>query len=125
MPPPLARIRVPLGRADLAPGAMRGHQLGRERFVLLVNLDGRYHALDDWCNHAGCLLSNGRLVDGAVECPCHGARFGVADGALRTQPRICEDQGSYPVFVEDGQVYAELTATVASSDEADRGEGET
>lgn len=106
--PSLPRTRVPLGRADLAPGTMRGHQLGPERFVLLVNLGGRYHAIDDWCNHAGCLLSNGRLVGDAVECPCHGARFGVADGALRTLPRICDDQERYAVWVEDGEVYADL-----------------
>jgi 3-phenylpropionate/trans-cinnamate dioxygenase ferredoxin component len=108
MPPPFARTRVPLGRADLAPGTMRGHQLGRERFVLLVNLDGRYHAIDDWCNHAGCLLSNGRLVGDAVECPCHGAQFRIADGALQTSPRICEDQQSHPVSVVDGQVFVEV-----------------
>jgi 3-phenylpropionate/trans-cinnamate dioxygenase ferredoxin subunit len=106
--PPLPRTRVPLGRADLPSGAMRGHRLGPERFVLIVNLDGRYHAIDDWCNHAGCLLSNGRLVDGAVECPGHGARFAVVDGALETLPRICEDQESFPVVVEDGIVYAEV-----------------
>jgi 3-phenylpropionate/trans-cinnamate dioxygenase ferredoxin component len=125
-PPPLTCVA--LGRADLAPGTMRGHQLGPERFVLLVNLDGRYHAIDDWCNHAGCLLSNGRLVDGAVECPCHGAQFRIADGALQTSPRICEDQDSYPVFVADGQVYAELTSIPLSPSAAGgegRGEGGT
>ena len=108
--PPLPPTRVPLGRADLAPGTMRGHALGPERYVLLVNLDGRYFAIDDWCNHAGCLLSNGRLVGVTVECPCHGARFGVADGALKTSPRICDDQDAYAVVVEDGMVFAELPA---------------
>lgn len=104
-------MRIRLGRADLAPGTMRGHRLGPERFVLVANLDGRYHAIDDWCNHAGCLLSGGRIVGRDVECPCHGMTFDLRSGAGTSRPRLCEDQARYPVEIVDGEVVVDLPPT--------------
>jgi 3-phenylpropionate/trans-cinnamate dioxygenase ferredoxin component len=93
-----------LGPADIAPGAHRGVQLGPEEFVLLVNLDGVYHAIDDWCNHAGCLLSQGPLEGENIVCHCHYAEFNVKTGSLITQPRICEDQARYELRIENERV---------------------
>jgi 3-phenylpropionate/trans-cinnamate dioxygenase ferredoxin subunit len=101
-------MRIRLGRADLPPGAMRGHQLGPERFVLVANVGGAYHAIDDWCNHAGCLLSNGNLDGTRVECPCHGMTFDVRTGAAASWPRLCEDQRSIALAIEDGEIWVEV-----------------
>jgi 3-phenylpropionate/trans-cinnamate dioxygenase ferredoxin subunit len=87
---------------------MRGYRLAGERHVLLVRLGGALHALDDVCNHAGCLLSGGHLSGSEVVCPCHQMTFDVRSGALTCTPRLCDDQRTWPVVVEDGQVWVEV-----------------
>src|SRR5215203_3802449 len=49
-------MKVRLGPADFAEQEMRGYEVER-RNVCVARIGGRYKALDDWCNHAGCLLS--------------------------------------------------------------------
>lgn len=46
----------------------------------------RYYALDDTCTHEESGLADGWVEDGCVECPLHGARFRLADGAVLTPP---------------------------------------
>ena len=93
--------RVALGRADLGEGTMRGVELPDGRLVLLARVGGAYHALDDVCNHAGCLLSQGRLEGERVVCPCHDMAFDVRTGA-GIEPVLCQDQRAYRVLVEAG-----------------------
>jgi 3-phenylpropionate/trans-cinnamate dioxygenase ferredoxin subunit len=87
---------------------MRGHAAGQDRFILLANVGGRYFALDGWCNHAGCLLSEGRLDGSQVACPCHGMTFDVRTGAATSRPRLCDDQRTFPVSIEGGEVFVEV-----------------
>ncbi len=87
---------------------MRGHRLPGDRYVCLLRLDGAFHALDDSCSHAGCLLSGGRLRGGEVVCPCHGMSFDGRTGALTCRPRLCEDQRTWPVEVVDGEIWVEV-----------------
>jgi 3-phenylpropionate/trans-cinnamate dioxygenase ferredoxin subunit len=101
-------MRVPLGRADLPPGGLRAVAAAGGRLILLARVGDRFFALDDTCNHSGCLLSGGRLVGALVRCPCHGMEFDVRTGALASVPQLCEDQRSYPVAVEDGEAFAEV-----------------
>lgn len=54
--------------------------------VLLVRSGGRVHALHDRCSHRGCSLAGGELDAGVVQCPCHGSRFRLADGAIERGP---------------------------------------
>jgi 3-phenylpropionate/trans-cinnamate dioxygenase ferredoxin subunit len=100
--------RVSLGRVELAEGTMRGFPRGRRPGILLARRGGRYFALDDWCNHAGALLSEGRLEGGAVVCPLHRMAFDLRDGRLLTVPRLCGDQRAYPVELVDGEILVEL-----------------
>ena len=91
--------------ADLAPGELRGLEVGK-RLVLLASHGGRICAIDDFCNHAGCLLSGG-WIDGrkaAVVCPCHEYAFELATGKNVTFPRLSEDQESFPLKIENGRV---------------------
>lgn len=100
-------MRLPLGKADLREGHLRGVAAGG-RLVLLARHGGRLFALDDTCNHSGCLLSGGKLAGALVRCPCHAMEFDVRTGELVSVPRLCEDQRSYPVTVEDGEAFAEV-----------------
>lgn len=93
-----------LGAADLEPGKHRGVKLGPQEFVLVSNVDGTYYAIDDWCNHAGCLLSRSKVEGDMILCHCHYAEFNVKTGQLLTMPRICEDQTRYELKIENGRV---------------------
>ncbi len=100
-----APVRTLLGKADLKEGELRGFEVGPEKFVLVSRLDGKIHAIDDWCNHAGCLLSGGRRVGQVVICPCHDIGFDLLSGKNVTDPALCEDQKRYRVVEEDGSLY--------------------
>jgi nitrite reductase/ring-hydroxylating ferredoxin subunit len=54
--------------------------------VTLTRIDGRLHAFDDTCTHAGCSLADGEIDGRVVTCPCHGSRFDVTSGAVLRGP---------------------------------------
>ncbi len=96
---------IDVGPADLREGELRGLEVG-ERLVLLTRLAGRVTAMDDSCNHAGCLLSGGWIEArrSAVVCPCHEYAFELGTGRNVTLPRLCGDQVAFEVRVENGRV---------------------
>jgi 3-phenylpropionate/trans-cinnamate dioxygenase ferredoxin component len=102
---------IDVGPADLIEGELRGLEVG-ERLVLLARYQGRITAMDDSCNHAGCLLSGGWLHEkkGAVVCPCHEYAFELGTGRNVTYPRLCDDQRAFEVRVERGRVMIYLPA---------------
>jgi 3-phenylpropionate/trans-cinnamate dioxygenase ferredoxin component len=95
--------RRTLGPADLKEGELRDYPVGK-RNVLVACVEGRLKALDDWCNHAGCLLSGGRIEGNMVVCPCHEVGFDLDTGKNVTSPGICDDQKPYALEVENGQL---------------------
>ena len=99
---------IDVGPADLIEGELRGLEVG-ERLVLLARYQGRITAMDDSCNHAGCLLSGGWMHEkkGAVVCPCHEMTFDVRSGALLSEPKLCDDQRTFEVAVVDSQLYVD------------------
>lgn len=70
---------------DLSPGEMMAVEVGNRR-VLLANVDGQMHAVDDTCSHAYASLSDGDLAGEEVECPLHGATFDLRTGEALTPP---------------------------------------
>jgi nitrite reductase/ring-hydroxylating ferredoxin subunit len=91
---------------DLAPGqAKRADIAGRS--LAIFNLDGRYHAIDDACNHRGGPLSEGQVEGEAVVCPWHGAKFSIITGALLGPPGRGPVR-SYPTRVNGQDVEIEL-----------------
>jgi len=100
-------MRIELGPADLKDGELRGYDLG-DRAVLVARVNGRYKALDDWCNHAGCLLSGGRVEGNLVVCPCHEVGFDLDSGRNATSPGVCDDQATAQISVENGRILLEV-----------------
>ena len=96
---------IDVGPDDLVEGELRGLEVG-ERLVLLTRLNGRITAMDDSCNHAGCLLSGGWINEkkGAVVCPCHEYAFELGTGRNVTFPKLCDDQRAFEVRIENGRV---------------------
>jgi 3-phenylpropionate/trans-cinnamate dioxygenase ferredoxin subunit len=102
----MSLIRIRLGPADFAEGEMRGFEVGKSNIVV-AKVAGAYRAIDDWCNHAGCLLSGGRLAKNLVICPCHEVGFDLTTGKNMTSPGVCDDQRAFKVAVNDGQLFLE------------------
>jgi nitrite reductase/ring-hydroxylating ferredoxin subunit len=73
----------------------------------MFNRDGRYHAIDDACNHRGGPLSEGQVEEEAVVCPWHGAKLSIITGALLGPPGRGPVR-SYPTRVNGQDVEVEL-----------------
>ncbi len=56
-----------------------------EAITLFRGADGRATALPDRCSHRNAPLSDGRVIDGCIECPYHGWIFG-GDGTCVAVP---------------------------------------
>jgi nitrite reductase/ring-hydroxylating ferredoxin subunit len=69
--------------------------------LVLVREGERILALHDVCSHAGCSLSTGKVVDGQIECPCHGSRYRLANGHVTRGPSVY-DQPAYEIRKADG-----------------------
>jgi len=88
---------------NLQPGWMKQVVAGDKR-VLVVNLDGTFHAVSDTCTHTGCRLSKGKLEGNVVFCPCHAAKFDVTTGAVLAAPAVIPLE-VFPVKVEGGAIW--------------------
>lgn len=51
-----------------------------EKSVLLFNVAGSFHAIDDSCPHSGASLFAGKLQGTLLQCPAHGLRFNLDEG---------------------------------------------
>ncbi len=92
--------------SDVPPGT--GRAVSAEgRAVALFNVNGVVHAIDGTCTHRGGPLGEGRLQDGVVTCPWHGARFDVATGEVLGPPAP-QGVAVYRVVLEDGAIKVEL-----------------
>ena len=83
-----------------------------ERFVGLRNYaylleDDTFHAMDGICSHEKVHLCDGLVMEGTVECPKHNATFDYRTGEAKRAP-ACVNLKTFPVRVQDGQVYIEI-----------------
>jgi 3-phenylpropionate/trans-cinnamate dioxygenase ferredoxin subunit len=72
--------------------------------VAMFRVGESIYAIGDRCSHAEASLAEGEVFDDEVECPRHGAAFGLADGEARTLPATAPIP-VYEVDVEDDVVY--------------------
>lgn len=54
--------------------------------LLIFNLDGEFHALEDRCTHDDAELNGGAIEDGCIKCPRHGACFDIRSGDAKSAP---------------------------------------
>ncbi len=88
--------------SQVPPGTTRAVEVEGRRIVI-CNVGGEYFAVDDVCTHDGGPLGDGRLCDGQIECPRHGARFDVHTGRAVVLPAIVPIR-TYAVEVAGGDV---------------------
>jgi 3-phenylpropionate/trans-cinnamate dioxygenase ferredoxin subunit len=94
-------------KSDIVAGTVRVFEVNG-RSLAVANLDGEnFYAIDNLCTHDGGPLGEGRLANGTVECPRHGARFDLKTGAVRALPAV-RPVRTYPVTVEGEDVSVEV-----------------
>jgi len=93
---------VDVTSAALADETVVGATVG-ETTVVVVNAAGRWHALEAWCTHAECPLTDGWVEGAAIRCACHGALFDLETGAPLEGPAE-QPVRVFPVRVAGGRV---------------------
>lgn len=88
------------------PGSKRAFLVGSRR-IALCNVEGRLHAIDDVCPHAGASMAAGPLKGTTLTCPLHAIAFDVTNGAA-VCPKNMDPVQSFPVFVTGNQVEVEV-----------------
>jgi nitrite reductase/ring-hydroxylating ferredoxin subunit len=91
-----------LAEAELLENQLRRVEVNDTR-MLLVRRAGRVHAIAEVCAHLGGPLAEGTLDGEIVECPWHGSRFSIVDGAVVNGPSV-HPQPCYETRVRDGQI---------------------
>ena len=71
--------------------------------IVVVRRDGGLFALADRCSDCGAALHEGQLVGDCIQCPRHGTRFRLADGARATGPSSYP-QPAFEARLRDGRV---------------------
>lgn len=73
----------------------------------VARVAGTWLAIDAWCTHEECPLSDGWVEGSAVRCACHGALFDLETGAPLEGPAMTP-VAVYPTRVVDGRVEVEV-----------------
>lgn len=70
----------------------------------IYNTEKGFFATAGMCTHEEQPLDDGLVTDMVIECPLHGGRFDIATGKALSAP-VCVDLVTYPVRIEDGDVF--------------------
>src|ERR1700712_3011230 len=62
----------------------RGVVIAAQGVVVTQPAAGSFKAFSATCTHQGCIVNE--VAGGTINCPCHGSRFAVADGAPTAGP---------------------------------------
>jgi nitrite reductase/ring-hydroxylating ferredoxin subunit len=82
--------------------------------ILIINIDGKFYAIDALCTHYGGDLSDGTLQGNILTCPIHEAKFDVSNGKVISPPTepldrpIIENLTSYPLRIEGQEIYIKI-----------------
>ncbi len=75
--------------ADVPPPSSMVRLIAGDLPICLVHADdGHFYAIEDRCSHEDFPLSEGELDGYTVECPRHGSRFDIRNGAVLNLPAI-------------------------------------
>ncbi|MEV0196803.1 Rieske (2Fe-2S) protein [Nonomuraea sp. NPDC050691] len=68
--------------ADIPVGG--GTIFKEQKIVVVQPAAGQFKAFSAVCTHKGCLVA--KVADGMIDCPCHGSKFKIQDGAVADGP---------------------------------------
>ena len=90
---------------DLKPGESKVVE-ANGKTIALFNVDGKFHALDNTCKHAGGPLGEGTCDGNIVTCPWHGWQYDVTTGVCSANPQVKMDK--FEVQVEGEEVKVKI-----------------
>ena len=98
--------QLPVGSVDEL--ALGGRKLAfvDGRSVVLFNVEGTVHAIDNSCPHNGASLASGKLEGRILQCPAHGLRFDLATGCMVGGGGLCLTK--LPVHEQDARLVLTL-----------------
>ncbi|MFD4395444.1 Rieske (2Fe-2S) protein [Kitasatospora sp. NPDC058478] len=95
-----AKTPVDLGPASEVPEG-GGKVFRNQKIVVTQPTVGEYKAFSAVCTHAGCVVD--QVKSQQIQCPCHGSRFAIADGAVQDGPAP-RPLPAYAVTVDGGNL---------------------
>lgn len=91
---------------DIPDGATKPVEIENRR-VILARLNGDIYALENLCTHDGGDMSEGKIIDGQLQCPRHGALFDIKTGDATQMPAVM-GINTFDVKIENGDVLVAL-----------------
>jgi 3-phenylpropionate/trans-cinnamate dioxygenase ferredoxin component len=97
---------VPVGTVEEVEPGQRKVIFVDGRSMLLFNIDGTIHAIDNACPHNGASLASGQLDGCVLRCPAHGLRFDVRTGCMPGAGGL--SVATFPVTTREGTLLLSL-----------------
>lgn len=96
------RIRVG-AEGEIADGGYK--VLPLKEPIAVFNLGGDYFAINDYCTHEKCSLTQeGYVIGDEVECGWHYAKFSIRTGKV-TAPPATKNLKTYDVLVDNSEIF--------------------
>ncbi len=80
------------------------------KYYLVSKMEGEINVFEGRCTHMKGPLRFGKVIDGSVKCPIHGARFDLRSGEVTKQVSIpligkAKDLKKYLFTIQDGEIF--------------------
>ena len=79
-----------------------------DKTFCVYRLEDGFYATDGICTHEDVHLEEGLVMDSEKECPMHQGIFDIKSGKA-VSPPACDDLKTYPVKVENEEVYINIS----------------
>ena len=92
--------------SEIEVGKLVIKRFGRKR-IAVCKFEDKFYAFKDSCTHDGGSFDQESVCGKVIECPRHGAKFDVTNGAVLAAPAFSPLE-TYPVTVNNDEIKIEL-----------------